>query len=248
VTSVIKYREKKMKQITIGLLLVLLLLGGCGGRDAAPQEAGAHVPAADEPAAETAAEAGDTAPQSSRGSGMGMGNGGGMMGGRMDPDMRARHQAPIPADYAGLTSPIAADAESLARGEEVYSLFCVACHGESGMGDGPTAAALNPAPPSLAMTSRMMGDDYLYWRISEGGAFPPFNSAMPAWKASVNEEDRWHLVNYMRTLGGDMQMGPGMSGGMEQAMRAEMLAAGEEQGILTEDESKLEHGYRAARQ
>ena len=224
-----------MKRTTLLLIFALVLLAGCGGRNDAGDgetEAMQAPPAAESTGTENAAGG----PQ---GMGSGMGNGGGMMGGRMDPDMRARHQAPIPAEYAGMTSPVTADADSLAKGEEIYTLFCVVCHGEAGMGDGPTAAALDPAPPSLAMTSRMMGDDYLFWRISEGGAFPPFNSAMPAWKASIDEEQRWHLVNYMRSLGGNGAMGMGPGAGMEQAMRAEMLAAGQEQGIINAEEATL---------
>ena len=226
-----------MKRTTLLLIVALFLLAGCGGRnDAGAGETEATQAAP--PAESTDTENADGGP---RGMGTGMGSGG-MMGGRMDPGMRARHQAPIPAEYAGMTNPIAADADSLAKGEEIYALFCVACHGEAGMGDGPTAAALDPAPPSLAMTSRMMGDDYLFWRISEGGAFPPFNSAMPGWKASIDEEQRWHLVNYMRSLGDDGAMGMGPGAGMEQAMRAEMLAAGQAQGVLTAEEATLFNG------
>jgi hypothetical protein len=34
----------------------------------------------------------------------------------------------------------------------------------------------------------MMGDDHLFWRISEGGV--PFNTAMPAWKDTLDEQAR----------------------------------------------------------
>ena len=75
------------------------------------------------------------------------------------------------------------------------------CHGETGLGDGVAAAGLNPAPPSIAMTSQMLGDDYMFWRISEGGAMEPFNSAMPTWKAVLSEDQRWDVINYVRSLG-----------------------------------------------
>ena len=35
------------------------------------------------------------------------------------------------------------------------------------MGNGPAAAALDPAPAPIAHTSQMMGNDYL-WRIDKG--------------------------------------------------------------------------------
>ena len=66
------------------------------------------------------------------------------------------------------------------------------------MGDGPTASALDPAPAAIAHTSQMSGDDYLFWRISEGGV--PFETAMPVFKA-LEEQDRWDVIDYIRALG-----------------------------------------------
>jgi hypothetical protein len=91
----------------------------------------------------------------------------------------------------------------------------------------------------------MIGDDMLYWRISEGGAAAPFNSAMPAWKDSLDEQARWDLVNYMRALGrGEVE--PQQSAGgaaydpaVEQAARSEMLALGVEQGVITQADADL---------
>ncbi len=115
--------------------------------------------------------------------------------------MMARHHAPIPQAYVGLTNPVPSSEESLARGAEIYRANCAACHGDGGMGDGPAAASLNPAPAPVAHTSLMLGDSYLFWRISEGGTTEPFNSTMPSWKAILGEEARWDVINYMRALG-----------------------------------------------
>ena len=119
----------------------------------------------------------------------------------MGPEMMARHQAVIPPAYAGLTNPVPPNQGSLARGAEIYNTNCVACHGDSGMGDGPAAAGLNPAPAPIAHTSLMLGDSYLFWRISEGGAMKPFNSTMPSWKATLDEQARWDVINYIRAMG-----------------------------------------------
>jgi mono/diheme cytochrome c family protein len=99
--------------------------------------------------------------------GMGMG----------DDGMMARHHAEIPAEYAGLANPVPADEASLERGARLYATNCASCHGEGGMGDGPAASALDPAPAPVAHSSQMMADDYLFWRLSEGGT--PFNTSMP---------------------------------------------------------------------
>ncbi len=119
------------------LLLFVILLAACGGM------AGMETAVSE-----------STQTQSGMGQGMGMGNG-----------MMARHQAAIPEEYAGLTNPVTADEDSLARGAEIYTTYCVVCHGEGGMGDGVGAANLDPAPAPIAHTSRMLGDDYLYWRV-----------------------------------------------------------------------------------
>jgi mono/diheme cytochrome c family protein len=124
--------------------------------------------------------------------------------------MMERHMAALPAEYAELKDPIPAEADSLARGKAIYESNCAACHGESGWGDGPAASALDPAPAPLAHTAPMLSDGYLFYRISKGGNFAPFNSAMPAWKETLTDSERWDVVNYVRSLGGDTMMGDGM--------------------------------------
>lgn len=159
-----------------------------------------------------------------------------------DHGMMARHHAEIPAEYAGLTNPIPADAESLERGAALYTANCASCHGDGGMGDGPAGSALDPAPAPVAHTSQMAADDYLFWRISEGGA--PFNTSMPGWKA-LEEQARWDLVNYMRALGdGTVKPEDGMGGAIfdpvvQATLQAEMLAQAVEQGILSQAEADL---------
>jgi mono/diheme cytochrome c family protein len=74
------------------------------------------------------------------------------------------------------------------------------------MGDGPAAAGLDPAPAAIAHTSQMLGDDYQFWRISEGGAMEPFNSEMIAWKDIIKEDARWDVINYVQALGSGQAM------------------------------------------
>ena len=166
------------------------------------------------------------------GSGMGTKNDG----------MMTRHHAKIPAEYAGLTNPIPADAASLERGAALYATNCASCHGDGGMGDGPAGTALDPAPAPVAHTSQMMADDYLFWRISEGGV--PFATTMPAWKV-LDEQARWDMVNYMRALGsGTVSPAVGMGGEaydpeVQAARQAEILAEAVKQGVVTQEEADL---------
>lgn len=204
-----------MKQTILFVVILIVILSAC---DADSSENSAATPEAE------------------AGSGMGMGMG-------MESGMMARHSAPIPEEYAGLTNPVAVDEASLARGEELYTTYCASCHGDGGMGDGPAGTTLDPAPAPIAHTSQMLGDDYLFWRISEGGAMAPFNSAMPAWEAVLDEQERWDIINYIQALGSGMVTPQPVVGGAaldpdaEAAQQAEMLATAVDQGVITQAEA-----------
>jgi len=169
-----------------------------------------------------------------RQTGMIMGPGSGMM---------ARHHATIPTEYAGMVNPIQADEDSLDRGAEHYETYCVTCHGAGGMGDGPAGQALDPLPAPIAHSSRMLGDDYMFWRISEGGLHEPFASAMPRWQDVLDDQARWDVINYVRALGSGQIMPRQGNGGAlfdpeaEAAKHAEMAAQGVQQGVISQIEA-----------
>jgi mono/diheme cytochrome c family protein len=173
-----------------------------------------------------------SAQTSDSGGGMGMGLG---MG---DSGMMARHGAPIPEQFASLSNPVAADEASLARGKEIFTTNCVVCHGEGGMGDGPSAVNLDPAPAPIAHTSQMMSDAYLFWRVTEGGV--PFETAMIPYGGVLDEQARWDVINYVRALGNGQTAGSGMNHmEAEAALRAEMLTQAIAQNILTQEEAAV---------
>ncbi len=74
---------------------------------------------------------------------------------------------------------------------------CVACHGASGHGDGPAAAALPPPKPANWTSEgvQKQTDGEIFWKITNG------RGAMPPWR-HLPEKDRWEVVNYIRTLKG----------------------------------------------
>lgn len=160
-----------------------------------------------------------------------------MMG--MGSGMMARHHATIPGEYAGLSNPIEGDETAVSQGAALYATHCATCHGESGAGDGPASAGLDPSPAPLVHTARMLADDYLFWRVSEGGTFEPFNSAMPAWKAALDEQARWQVISYLRVLAGGLPAPGPMTQAEETARRAEMLAEAQDQGLITAEEAAL---------
>ena len=102
--------------------------------------------------------------------------------------------SPVPADYAGLTNPLGADAAM--AGADVFTNNCAACHGQQGHGDGPASTALDPAPKNLPELSAIVADDYLFWRISTGKE----GTAMVAWKGVLTDEQIWQVVSFIRTL------------------------------------------------
>jgi mono/diheme cytochrome c family protein len=59
---------------------------------------------------------------------------------------------------------------------------------------------MDPPPGSLNERISNNSDDYLYWRIAEGGMNEPFNSLMPAWGNILDSEQIWQVVSYIRTL------------------------------------------------
>ncbi len=101
---------------------------------------------------------------------------------------------PVPAEFAGKTNPLGADAAP--SGEEVFRSSCKSCHGPQGHGDGPAAASLDPHPKNLAELQRQVGDDYLFWSISTGRN----GTAMISWEGILTEEQIWQLVAFIRTL------------------------------------------------
>jgi len=107
------------------------------------------------------------------------------------------HEA-VPAEYASLTNPVEPGDESIATGKALYDEYCIGCHGASGRGDGPKAATLDHTPADFTdpHMAEEMTDAAFFWRISEGVE----DEDMPAWKEKLSEEDRWQLVNFVRTF------------------------------------------------
>jgi len=113
------------------------------------------------------------------------------------PASRAQwRQAPWKAPDAekAKKNPVPAGAKAVADGKKSAQVNCVSCHGPSGKGDGPAAAALNPKPADW--TSKKVQDETdgeLFWKISNG------RGPMPPWK-HLPESERWALIHFIRSL------------------------------------------------
>jgi mono/diheme cytochrome c family protein len=96
---------------------------------------------------------------------------------------------------AARTNPVPASAESVAKGSALFVIYCTPCHGPSGKGDGLVAAKFVP-PPDLTNPDLHKTRTDGFWQsyLSAGGAI------MPSYAEALSPEERWHLVNYVRTL------------------------------------------------
>lgn len=97
-----------------------------------------------------------------------------------------------------IVNPFPPTEASLARGAALYGQQCAICHGPAGKGDGPQAAALNPRPLDLRQHVTAHPDAVLFGFMSDGVR----GTAMPAYREIFTEEDRWNLLNYVKTFGG----------------------------------------------
>lgn len=107
-----------------------------------------------------------------------------------------RAALPRPPDPATLQNPIPPSTESVALGARLYRQNCAVCHGPEGRGDGPAAPSLVPRPADLTVHAPMHTDGELFWWITNG--LP--GTAMPAFRGRLTEEERWHIVNFLRSL------------------------------------------------
>lgn len=109
--------------------------------------------------------------------------------------MAAMHN--VPEEAAAVPNPIEANEESIAAGGELFTTNCMVCHGESGRGDGPAAAGLEKQPANLTEAHvQELSDGALFYIISHGRPDTP----MVAWENVLDEEQRWQVVNYLRTF------------------------------------------------
>jgi mono/diheme cytochrome c family protein len=116
-------------------------------------------------------------------------------------DIQAAFDIPIgdaPSTADTVINPIPPDADSIARGEALYADNCAACHGPAGKGDGPVGMTLNPPPADLTIhtVAGVHSDGKLWTWITDG--YP--GSAMPAFKTILSDDERWDIVNFIRTL------------------------------------------------
>jgi len=111
------------------------------------------------------------------------------------------------ANYPDFKNPLASSPESIKRGEALYSIYCWTCHGE-GFSPDPAKYSpikrgkLNPDDPEVRWSMpaadinliSLYSDEHIYSVITHGSAI------MKRMSYHLSPEERWHVVNYVRSL------------------------------------------------
>ncbi len=98
----------------------------------------------------------------------------------------------VPAADKAKKNPVASTAESIGKGKNLYNTHCKSCHGDPGKNNG---LPLNPKPTDPASEQYQKNTDgEIFYKITNG------RGAMPAFKATLPEQDRWHIINFVRSL------------------------------------------------
>lgn len=100
-----------------------------------------------------------------------------------------------PTRAAARKNPVPMNETSLALGRAVYERECIDCHGANGKGDGRVAKKLEKRPSDLSNPGlREQTDGALLWKVTEG------HDPMPTFKNTTSEQERWPVINFIRSL------------------------------------------------
>ncbi len=104
-------------------------------------------------------------------------------------------QGPALIDGQPATTPVPSSPASIQRGQQLFSITCQVCHGQTGNGLSPIAAFFPTKPADLTgPTVQSMTDDQIYVIITQGF------KVMPPMAENLSPAERWDVINYVRTL------------------------------------------------
>jgi mono/diheme cytochrome c family protein len=101
----------------------------------------------------------------------------------------------VPAKYKEMKNPQKQDnAAMVTLGKNLFAKHCKACHGATGLGDGPKAKQLKTYPGDFSKPDfHKLSDGELYYMAYVG------RDEMPNFEKKItDEEERWAIITYMR--------------------------------------------------
>ena len=120
-------------------------------------------------------------------------------------ELRIQHPT-LPQEFEKLENPFRqTDAEiqrkCIEEGKILFQTYCRPCHGSKADGNGPFSNSFRLRPINFQDpgTIATVVDNYLFWRIKEGGpGLPsestPWDSAMPSWKDDLKDDEIWKII------------------------------------------------------
>ena len=103
----------------------------------------------------------------------------------------------LPLHARGISRPPKITTAALLEGRKIFRQRCSLCHGGTGRGDSSLAPAFYPPVPDLTATAiKRWSDRDLFWTIQNGIRM----TGMPAWRSSLNDQETWDVVAYVRHL------------------------------------------------
>jgi mono/diheme cytochrome c family protein len=86
--------------------------------------------------------------------------------------------------------------ENVSIGKTLYAKHCKSCHGNAGLGDGPKAKMLKTSAGDFSSAKfQAQADGVLYYQSFVG------RDEMPNYEKKIlDEEDRWAVIDYLRSL------------------------------------------------
>ncbi len=103
-----------------------------------------------------------------------------------------------------IDNPFPITEEGLAKGKELYDIFCGICHGEKGDGVGYIVSEDNPNAAYPAQPANFLIGDLL--TASNGRYYHAImygKNVMGAYKDKLSYEERWNVIHYIRALQAD---------------------------------------------
>ncbi len=88
---------------------------------------------------------------------------------------------------------------SVTAGAQLFQRHCTDCHGSSGHGDGPAASAMIPAANLTEPHTALHTAGDMFWWLTFG------KNTMPGFATVLSGDDRWDLINFLRTLSAGYQ-------------------------------------------
>jgi cbb3-type cytochrome oxidase cytochrome c subunit len=129
----------------------------------------------------------------------------------------------IPEKYRNLKSPLGQNAANIGAGRGIYNQNCSACHGFGGRADVPLARVFYPKPAANFHLPRYKDftDGHWYNKVARGVP----GTRMPRWDLTLNSEQIWYVVAYLKSLAADQDLAP--KPGREQYYDKKVLQPGD---------------------